>query len=170
MTGTAPPAMPAADTYALSQRVSHGWWPLLVAIALGFVAMLIAHSATVAETITTWNRSETYKFAWAVLPTLVYLLWHNRQRLAMLTPSPSASGIVAATACGALWIAGDLLNIAEGRQLALVAAICAVVLAAVGWSVFRALLPFLCLLVFLVPTGRFLLAPLKQIAGGCAQG
>jgi exosortase len=132
--------------------------------------MLIAHGATVAETIAIWNRSETYKFAWVVLPTLAYLLWHNRRRLAMLTPLPSASGIVVATACGAMWIAGDLLNIAEGRQLALVAAICAVVLATMGWSVFRVLLPFLCLLVFLVPTGGFLLAPLKQIAVGSAQG
>jgi exosortase len=132
--------------------------------------MLIAHEATVSETVSNWNRSQSYKLAWAVVPTLCYLLWHNRRQLATLAPSPSALGIVAAVACGAVWIVGDLLNIAQGRQLAVVAALCAVILAAVGWSAFRALVPHLCLLVFLVPFGDFLLVPLKRIAVGFASG
>ena len=139
-------------------------------MVLGLMALLIAHTATVSETVSVWSRSETYKFAWIVFPTLAYLLWHNRRRLALLTPSASALGVFAAAVSGIMWIASDLTNITEGRQFAVLAAIFAVVLTAVGWSTFRALLPFLALLLFVVPTGRFLLPPLKNIAVGFAQG
>ena len=130
---------------------------------------MIAHRATVVETAAIWLRSETYAYAWAVLPTLVYLLWHNRNRLTALAPEASMAGVAAAALGAALWIAGDLMNISIVRQFALVASLCAIVLAAVGWSVFRALMPFLAMLFFLVPAGDILLGPLKHIAMGFIQ-
>jgi hypothetical protein len=135
-----------------------GWRPTLIVIGFGLAALLVAHGDTVGETVAIWNRTQSYRFAWAVIPTLAYLIWHNRQRLAAFTPTGSLLGVAAAAVSGAIWIMGDLLNFAEVRQFAVVAGISAIVLAAVGRVVFRELLPFLALLVFLVPTGGFLLA------------
>ena len=139
-------------------------------LGAGLVTVLIAHGATVSETIAIWNNSQSYKIAWAVVPTLAYLLWRERGRFSTLTPSASVLGVVMAIASAALWIAADLMNISEGRQFAVVAAIIAIALGALGWSVFKALLPYLAMLAFLVPTGRFLLVPLKYIAVGFVDG
>jgi exosortase len=142
---------------------SRRWGPTLATLVLALAAVLASHAATVESAVSVWLRSNTYTYAWVVLPTLAYVLWHNRRRLAVLPVTGSAWGIVAAALCGLAWIAADWLNISEGRQLALIGGIAAVVLAAVGPAAFRALMPSLALLVFLVPTGRFLINPLKHL-------
>ena len=158
-----------ADSCLARPSAWDGWRPTLIAICLGLSAVIFVHGDTIYEVVSTWNRTGTYKFAWAVLPTFAYLVWHNRRRFAVQTPSGCALGILAATLCALLWTASDLLNISEGRQFALLAGIGAFVLAAVGFPVFRTLAPFLCLLLFLVPTARFLLTPLKHITIGFAR-
>lgn len=162
MTNIASGAFGAAGAGVAATR--RNWQQTLALLGFSLAAMLAVHGQTVYGAVSIWNRTQTYLFAWAVVPTLAYLLWHNRGRLAPLAPRGSVFGVVAAAICAAAWLAGDLLNIAEARQLALVAAIGAVVLAAVGWPVFRVLLPFLALLVFLVPTGTFLVTPLKHLS------
>lgn len=169
MTEAALSAVPGRAASAPARAGELGWRPVLAAIGLALSAMLVVHGATVSATVATWTRS-SYAFCWAVLPTLAYALWHNRRRLRALAPSASLSGIVAASACGVLWLAGDLLNIAAARQVALVAATWAIVLAAVGPAAFRALMPFLSLLVFLVPVGAVLTTPLKHIAVALTRG
>jgi len=72
-------------------------------------------------------------------------------------------GIVATATCGAAWLVFDLLNIGVGRQFALIAAIPCLVLSAVGARAFARLAPFLTLLALLVPSGDFLLPPLKTL-------
>lgn len=164
MTNIASGTMRAAGAGLAVMSARRHWQWTLALLGFSLVAMLAVHGQTVYGAVSIWNRSQTYLFAWAVVPTLAYLLWHNRERLAPLAPRGSVFGVVAAAVCAAAWLAGDLLNIAEARQLALAAAIGAVVLAAVGWPVFRVLLPFLFLLVFLVPTGGILVTPLKHLS------
>ncbi|MCG8503046.1 MAG: exosortase [Sphingomonadales bacterium] len=144
-------------------------WTVLAALALASTAMLSAHAETVAHAVSIWNSSDTYQIAWVALPTLAYLMWHHRARFSALALTGSALGVVAAGACAALWLAGDLMNMAEARHFALVAGICATVYAALGWPSFRMVATFLTLLVFLVPTGTFLLTPLKYTVIGFAK-
>lgn len=159
----------AANPPATPQSAMRRWGPALGAIALGLTTILFVHGETVMAAVSTWSSTSTYKYAWAVIPALAYVLWHNRQHVAGLTPSGGALGVLAAAFCALAWIASDLSNIAVGRQFALVAAIGAVVLAAVGWRIFRALAPMLALLVFLVPSGSALLTPLKSLTVGFAR-
>ena len=142
---------------------SHPWLPALGAMALGIAALVGAHASTVAAMAATWAHTTLYQYCWAVVPTLGYLLWHNRRRLAALAPSASFLGVVAAALAAALWLAADLLDVAEGRQAAVVGSIAAIVLAAVGWRVFGRVLPFLALLALAIPTGEFLLLPLRRV-------
>ena len=138
----------------------NGWQIVHVSLGLGLLAVLIFHVETVGQAVSVWNRSATYSLGWIVLPTLGYL---NRRRIAARQPVGSVAGVALAVLFSVAWLTADLMNVAEGRQLALVASLCAVVVAALGWRVFVVLMPFLALLVFLVPTGGFLLTPLKYI-------
>jgi exosortase len=137
------------------------WAHALIGIGLGLVLLLVAFNATAMELISIWSTNSTYGYAWLVLPTLTYLLWHHRRRFFACRPAWSLFGIVAAGCCGTAWVAFDLANIGLGRQFAFVAVVPCIVLAAVGWRIFTRLAQFLVLLVLLVPTGEFLLAPLK---------
>lgn len=149
--------------------ISSPWWRAAITLGLGTGVLLVAHRATVSDMVSLWSSNASYKVAWFVLPTLAYVLWHTRHVLSRQIPSTAPTGVALAGLCSLLWIASDLLGIAEGRQFALLGSVYAVILVSVGWRVFRFLLPFLSLLLFLVPTGRFLLEPLKQSAVGLTQ-
>ena len=136
----------------------------LIALCFGIFAALWAHHASVAEAVAVWNRSDTYRFSWVVLPTVLFLIWHRRAHLVQVSPCGYGWGVVGAAGAVIMWLAADLMNISEGRQLALLAGVLAIILASVGLPAFRRLMPALAMLVFLVPTGGFLLTPLKLIA------
>jgi exosortase len=160
---------PRAGMEIVSAR-GGGWRWALAAMAAGITILLIGYGETVDAVVRAWSNSDTYRFAWLVPPSLFYLFWLNRRRLAALPPRPTPIGIVAAMIAAVFWIVADATNVNEGRQVALLAAVGAIVLAAVGWNVTRRLLPFLAMLVFLVPTGTFLLDPLKSIAVAIVEG
>jgi exosortase len=113
-----------------------------------------------------WSHSQTYAFAWIVLPVVGYLLWHNRAHLGEVRPTFSFWALAPAALAAALWLAGELANIAVVREFALVASLCSIVLAAVGARAFRSLLPYLALWFYTVPAGDVLLEPLKTVAVG----
>jgi exosortase len=147
--------------YALRPLSPPLWRHPLFVITAALLIALVAHAATVTETVSLWGSSRSYKFSWVVIPTLAYLLWHNRNHFRTIRPSASLVGVVLTLACALLWIAGDLVNIAFVRQLALVTGIVALVLAGTGRALFFALLPTLLLLFFLVPLGDLFITPLK---------
>jgi exosortase len=148
-----------------------GRWRLaLLVLAGSLLLLLIGQAATVETLVQAWSRSAIYRMSWLVLPALGYLLWLHRHRLAATPPAPTWLGVLAALAAAALWLAADVININAGRQAALVAATGAVVLAAVGWRATLRLLPFLALLVFVVPTGTLMLEPLKHVAVAIVEG
>jgi len=123
--------------------------------------LIIAFQSTVVELVSIWSSSTSYSYAWLVFPALAYLLWHHRQRFIVDQPTWSFWGIAGAASCGVTWLVFDLLNIGFGRQFAFVAAIPCLVLAAVGRRVFARVAPSLALLALLIPSGDFLLPPLK---------
>ena len=139
------------------------WVHALMGIGLGLFVLLAAFRSTSVELVSIWRASATYDYAWAVIPTLAYLLWHHRGRFSACSPTWSLVGIAAAGACGVTWFVADLANLGVGRQVAFIAAIPCLVLSAVGWRVFGRLAPFLTLLMLLVPSGDLLLPPLKAL-------
>jgi exosortase len=146
-----------------AQQVRAGWANALLGIGLGLVVLVFAFQSTAMELVSIWSASTSYEYAWLVLPALAFLLWHHRQRFSADRPTWSLIGIAASAACGVAWLVFDLVNIGVGRQLALVAAIPCIVLSAVGVRVFARLAPSLTLLALLVPSGDFLLPPLKSL-------
>ncbi|MCP1337793.1 exosortase [Futiania mangrovi] len=140
-------------------------------LALALVSLLAAHAATAADMVRIWAANETYNHGFLVLPTLLYILWDRRGRILQEPPSGSLTGVALTIACAAGWSVADLAGIAEGRHLALAGMAVGVLHAGLGPHAFRAALPPLLLVVFLVPTGQQLLPALTSLtAWFVAQG
>lgn len=136
---------------------------VLLATGLACLALLALYWRTLAEMAGIWDASDTYDYAWAVAPTAALLLWWRRRELAAAAPGGSLLGVVAAAAAALLWFGGELLAVAELRHFALVAGLLAVALAGLGRTGFGRLLPCFLVLFFLVPTGQFLVQPLREV-------
>jgi len=138
------------------------WQNPLIVLMVSVLVLLVSYWQTITETVAQWQGNSAYQFAWIVIPTLLYLLWHNRNQFKQHPATGSLLGIPAAALCAGLWMAGDLVDIALLRQMALVLGVIAIVLAATGVRLFVALLPTMSVLFFLVPLGDLLLGPLKS--------
>src|SRR5215470_11055346 len=112
------------------------WAHALTGIGLGLALLLVAFRTTAMELVSIWNTNSTYGYAWLVVPTLIYLVWHHRRRFSSCRPTWSLVGIAGAGCCGIAWLASDLASIGLGRQFSFVAAIPCIVLAAVGSRIF----------------------------------
>ena len=105
--------------------------------------------------------STAYNHCYLVLPLVGALLWMRRDLLAQLRPAPSWWALALLPPASALWLAAALLDVHEAAQLSVVLLFEILLLAVLGWQVFRALLAPLLFLFFLVPFGAFLV-PLLQ--------
>jgi exosortase len=132
-------------------------------LVLALAALGLAFSDTWSDLVGVWRSSETYQYAVLVPPTAFYVLYLRRRQIVARPPSGSLFGVVAAAACGLVWLAADLVGAAEGRHLAVVLAALAVIWATLGTHAFGPLLPALSLLLFMVPTGHQLMPFLRDI-------
>jgi len=139
------------------------WGRALAIMAAGMLALGLAFQAEIIAAVDTWDRSTAYHHCWLVLPVAAWLGWERRHRLEGLLPQPSALAALPALAAGLAWLVAERLGIMEGRQLAALAVMLALVLAVLGWPFCRAMAAPLAYLVFLVPFGAFLVPSLQKI-------
>jgi exosortase len=132
-------------------------------LAAALALTIAAHADSLLAMMAIWDNNATYQYGWVVMPVFLYLLWHRRGDFTGAAPATNPWAIPAALVAAGAWLAADLLNIAEGRQFALIAMVWALTLAALGWTVFTRALPMLALLLFLVPSGGFLTIPLRHL-------
>lgn len=144
--------------------VARGPWGLsLLLLGLGLLALGSVFWIEVSNAVSTWERSAAYNHGWLVLPVAIWLAWTRRHRLAGLAPRPEPWAVVPALAAGVAWLAAERLGIMEGRQLAALGTMLALVLAVMGWRVCRAMAAPLAYLVFLVPFGAFMVPVLQRL-------
>lgn len=163
MTSQAQPAYEAdrgrpASTGALS------WpWPVWV-VAAAMLGVLALYWQTLASMVSVWANSDTYGYGFIIAPVSLYLVWQKRQDLARMTAQPLPAALALLLPLGLLWLLSDAAELALGRQLALVGTLQAVVLAILGWRIYRALLFPLLYLWLMVPAADVLLPSLQTLA------
>ena len=135
------------------------WQPLLPFV-LVLVALLALFRDTAAAMVGIWWRSETFAHAFLVPPIVVWLVWRQRARLAVLPRRPMPPVLVAMALAALLWLLGELAAVNAASQFALVVLIVLAVPALYGMAVTRALLFPLGFLFFAVPVGEFLVPAL----------
>ena len=131
---------------------------------IGIVALVGLFWGSVTSAVTLWWNMPTYNYAFLIIPISAYLIWRKRDELRAETPSGSLWGVATVAIFGLAWLLADVAEITEGRHLAFVGMVLGILLACLGWRVFKILsFPFLYLLL-LVPTGTFALPLLQEIA------
>jgi exosortase A len=135
---------------------------VLAVLAGALLVMALVFHAEVAAAVQVWAASTAYNHCFLILPIAIWLAWDRRGRLRGLTPAPDARAIGLALPFAIVWLAADRLGIMEGRQLAAMGMVQALILGVLGWRVYRAMIAPLLYLVFLIPFGGFLVPALQQ--------
>lgn len=94
------------------------------------------------------------------------LIWARRMHLLKMTPRFSVWGVAGLFASCLLWLLAGLLDVALFAHVAFVSGVQALVLAAFGWRIYRALTFPMLFLYFSVPFGYELVGPLQRMTAG----
>ena len=148
----------------------YGWRAALMMIALSVLVFGFVFRHDVASAVRVWIASTAYNHCFLILPLVGYLLWERRAVTASVSPSPAFWPLLLMPLLSAVWLVAAILDINEGRQLALVAMFEIVLLVALGLRVFRRLLAPLLFLFFLVPSGAFLVPTLQTVTAKIVVG
>ncbi len=140
--------------------------PLAAGLTVGLLGWTLLFLPECEAAVGVWRASDTYGHCFLILPMALYLAWDRRSALAGLVSRPMPGLAPLALPIAAVWFAAERLGIMEGRQLAAMAALELLLLAVLGWRLFRALLAPLLFLVFLVPFGAFATPALQSFTAG----
>jgi exosortase A len=155
---------PPSETNVDGRDARSAWRLSIGMAALGVVILIGLFWHTATSAIEIWWRQPTYTYAFLILPISAYLIWLKRHEAGAETPSGSLLGVAVTALFGFLWLICDLAAVTEGRHIAFVGMLQGILLACLGWRVFKVLsFPFLYLWL-LVPTGSVLLPHLQEIA------
>jgi exosortase A len=132
-----------------------------VPLALALLAWGIAFQAEIVAAVQVWTRSTAYNHGFLVLPLALWLAWDRRSAAAAVSRRPTPWPVLAALPLGLAWFAAERLGLMEGRQLAALGLLEALLVAWLGWTLARAFAAALAYLVFLVPFGAFLTPALQ---------
>jgi len=138
------------------------WLRAAIAAVAALVLLIALFWDTAASAVDVWIGSKTYNHCFMVGPIVAYLLWDRRRLFAHVAPRPFWWGLALLPAFGALWLFAEVASVQEGQHIALALLIEATLLTVLGWRAFWAFLfPFFYLM-FLVPSGEFLVPVLQD--------
>ncbi len=139
------------------------WTTALVAAGGCLVLLLLLFHQTAWSMVNTWMSSGSYGHAFLIVPLSAYLIWRRRFVVEPVMPMPMYVGLIPLAAACLAWTIGDLAGLQFVKQFALVGMVPAILLTVLGWEVVRRLAFPLFFLIFAVPFGDFLIAPLQDL-------
>jgi exosortase A len=144
-----------------AQRRAALWRAVLASIVAVLALFALLYPTEIAGAVRVWSQSTAYNHCWLILPIVAWLFWERRRELALWTPSPSARPLLFVPVAAGLWLLAQRAGILEGRQLALMLMLQALLAALLGPRFWRAFIFEFLYLFFLVPTGEFLVPSLQ---------
>ena len=145
-----------------TERLKAAWLRGGIIWFLVLCALLLSFAGTVSSMVSTWWNSASYNHCFLVPLISGYLVWERRAMFSSVAPRIWWPGIAGVLACSGLWLVGRLGGAMVVEQFALVFMIQASFLAVFGWQAVRVLVLPLGFLLFAVPFGDFLVAPLQD--------
>lgn len=146
-----------------ASSLAPGWRPALIVIGAASLVFGGVFRHEVAHAVDVWIGSTAYNHCFLIIPLVAFLLWERRELFALASPQPTPWPLLLMPLLSAIWLIAAVLDIQEGRQLAMVAMFEVVILVAIGPPAYRLLLAPLVFLFFLVPSGAFLVPSLQRI-------
>jgi exosortase A len=150
---------------------TRGAWLLAGGLVLANLVLLgVLFADAVVGAVRVWDASETFTHCYLILPIVGYLLWDRRAELARVRPRPQPWALLALPPLLLVALVGRAASILELEQLALVAVAQAVLLALLGWSVYRVAWFAFLYLFLLVPSGEWLVPALQDFTADFSVG
>ncbi len=141
-----------------------GWNLALTVLVVCACGLIWMHWGTAVSMYDLWSRIHAYNHAFLIIPVCLFLAWERRHLLRILRPGPNLIGTLCVALFGAMWLVSDMTDVVIGRQIALVGMTEGLVLATLGWRVFRVLLFPLLYVWLVVPSDYGLLSGLQNVA------
>lgn len=146
-----------------AQAAPAAWQRGGMALAVAWAALLLLFAGDVADLAEIYWNSTTFGHCLFVPPILGWLVWQRRAELAQVTPVAWWPALIPLAGAALLWIVGDAAGVALLRHVALVGMLQCAAVALLGPNVARGLIFPLAYMIFLVPFGEFMEAPLQSI-------
>ncbi len=147
---------------------AQGWWTAAAVIAAASLVFGLVFRADMESAVEAWLWTTAYNHCFLILPLIGFLLWERRAVFSAVAPRPVFWPLAAIPLLSAVWLVAAVLDLHEGRQLAVVAMFEIVLLATLGTPAFKLLLAPLLFLFFLVPSGEFLIPDLQRVTANIA--
>lgn len=138
------------------------WRGPVLAVLVYLTVLLMVYWPTLMSMVDIWARSDTFAHGFIIAPVSLWLVWQLRGELADLTPKTQPWFILPMLAAGLLWLMSRLVDVMVIRQLSFVLLLIFGVCALLGTAVARRLLFPLAFLLFMVPMGENLIAPMMD--------
>ncbi len=139
------------------------WRTAWILVAVSIVALIGMFWQTAEQIVSIWSESKTYNHGFLIPAIVVYLIWIKRGALANTIPQPDLRGAVAILAAGFGWLLGELGSVSQVQHFALAFMIQGVFFTVFGIAASRVLIFPLGYILFAVPFGEFMVAPLQDI-------
>jgi len=116
-----------------------------------------------AGAVAVWIQSPTFNHGFLILPIALYMMWTRRDGVGALPQRPAAWAALLILPLSFLWLITAVASVLEAQQFVVVAILQVMLVAVLGWPVYRRFAaPFLYLF-FLVPSGAELVPALQQV-------
>ena len=148
-------------TSAESGRVSRLSPDVFVAAGLFCTLWLLFHE-TILSIVLKWVTTETFAHGVIILPVCLALIWRRNGALQSVHRRPAIAGVVAIAVLSVVWFLGYTSGVQVVRQFSVALMIPSIVIAVFGFDVARVIRFPLFYLMFAVPFGEFLIAPLMN--------
>jgi exosortase A len=152
-------ALPQSDRAVAKAWLRHGG----VLGALLALTLLIFRDA-VSAAVRVWWVSHTYSHCFLIVPIVAWLVWEKRPALAATAPALFPQALLLTPLLGLVWWMGQLAAINEVQQYAVVGMMQVLIVAFLGLNVARLIWFPILYLLFLVPTGEYLIGPMQRFA------
>jgi exosortase A len=131
-----------------------------LAVLLGLVTYF--YWPAISAALTVYWVSPTFSHCYLIVPISAWLVWSKRDQLRFLRPSIYLPALLLIIPLAIGWFLGHLMAINEAQQFAMMGMVQVLILTLFGWPVYRVLMFPALFLLFLVPTGEYLVPPLQR--------
>jgi exosortase A len=152
-------AIPQPDRAASAAWLRHG-----LALAALLLLTVITFRDSISAAVEVWRISPTYSHCFLIIPIVIWLIWEKRAALSIAVPSLAPQALIFIPLLSAGWWLGELAAINEVQQFAIIGIIQTLIVVLLGIQVGRLIWFPLFYMLFLVPTGEYLIDPMQRFA------
>src|SRR5215469_13887566 len=145
-------------------NISSAWRNHLAALGAVLALVLAEFHAAVSAAVEVWIVSPTYSHCFLIVAIVAWLIWEKRDALRTIGPTVEPRALLLILPLLAMWWLGELSAVNELRQYAVVGLMQVAIIALLGPRVVRQIWFPVFFLLFLVPTGEYLIAPMQRFA------